>query len=69
MVKAIRSVIGCMLTIMLKHYRVATKGEPGETYNIGGHNEKQNIEVIEIICDILQELAQIQDLSQLDNIC
>lgn len=38
-------------------YRVATKGEPGETYNIGGHNEKQNIEVIEIICDILQELA------------
>lgn len=38
-------------------YRVATKGEPGETYNIGGHNEKKNIEVIEIICDILQELA------------
>ncbi len=38
-------------------YRVATKGEPGETYNIGGHNEKQNIEVIEIICDILQELV------------
>ena len=38
-------------------YIVATKGKPGETYNIGGHNEKQNIEVIEVICDILQELA------------
>ena len=38
-------------------YEVATKGKPGETYNIGGHNEKQNIEVIEIICDILQELV------------
>ena len=38
-------------------YEVATKGKPGETYNIGGHNEKQNIEVIETICDILQELV------------
>lgn len=38
-------------------YKVATKGKPGETYNIGGHNEKQNIEVIETICDILQELV------------
>jgi dTDP-glucose 4,6-dehydratase len=38
-------------------YKVATKGKPGETYNIGGHNEKQNIEVIEIICDILHELV------------
>ena len=37
-------------------YKVATKGKPGETYNIGGHNEKQNIEVVQIICDILQEL-------------
>ncbi|WP_127555572.1 dTDP-glucose 4,6-dehydratase [Saccharospirillum alexandrii] len=37
-------------------YRVVTKGKPGETYNIGGHNEKQNIEVVHTICDILQEL-------------
>lgn len=38
-------------------YRVVTEGKPGETYNIGGHNEKQNIEVVHTICDILQELA------------
>jgi len=34
---------------------VATKGAVGETYNIGGHNEKQNIEVVETICTILDE--------------
>ncbi|NNG81656.1 dTDP-glucose 4,6-dehydratase [Acinetobacter sp. ANC 5378] len=38
-------------------YRVATEGVVGETYNIGGHNEKQNIEVIKTICQILDELA------------
>ncbi|WP_372997172.1 dTDP-glucose 4,6-dehydratase [Marinobacter sp.] len=37
-------------------YKVVTQGTPGETYNIGGHNEKQNIEVVHAICDILQEL-------------
>lgn len=37
-------------------YRVVTEGKPGETYNIGGHNEKQNIEVVHTLCDILQEL-------------
>src|SRR6056300_649685 len=36
---------------------VATTGEIGETYNIGGHNEKQNIEVVKTICSILDELA------------
>lgn len=36
---------------------VATKGEVGETYNIGGHNEKMNIEVVHTICSILDELA------------
>lgn len=39
---------------------VATKGQVGETYNIGGHNEKQNIEVVRSICTILEELAPIQ---------
>jgi dTDP-glucose 4,6-dehydratase len=29
----------------------------GESYNIGGHNEKQNIEVVQTICDLLEELA------------
>ncbi|MCL7945116.1 dTDP-glucose 4,6-dehydratase [Marinobacter sp. ATCH36] len=37
-------------------YKVVTEGKPGETYNIGGHNEKQNIEVVLTLCDILQEL-------------
>ncbi|WP_370231009.1 dTDP-glucose 4,6-dehydratase [Marinobacter nauticus] len=37
-------------------YKVVTEGKPGETYNIGGHNEKQNIEVVHTICDILQVL-------------
>ena len=36
---------------------VVTKGVVGETYNIGGHNEKRNIEVVESICDLLDELV------------
>ena len=36
---------------------VATTGRIAETYNIGGHNEKQNIEVVLTICDLLEELA------------
>lgn len=38
-------------------YKVVTEGKIGETYNIGGHNEKQNIEVVQIICTLLEELA------------
>jgi dTDP-glucose 4,6-dehydratase len=37
-------------------YRVASQGQAGETYNIGGHNEKQNIEVVKTICALLDEL-------------
>jgi len=37
-------------------YTVITKGIVGETYNIGGYNEKKNIEVVETICDILDEI-------------
>ena len=36
---------------------VLEKGIPGEVYNIGGHNEKQNIEVVKTICAILDELV------------
>lgn len=36
---------------------VLDKGVPGEVYNIGGHNEKQNIEVVKTICAILDELV------------
>jgi dTDP-glucose 4,6-dehydratase len=38
-------------------YKVVTEGAIGETYNIGGHNEKQNIEVVLAICSLLEELA------------
>lgn len=38
-------------------YKVVTEGVIGETYNIGGHNEKQNIEVVHTLCDLLEELA------------
>ncbi|WP_413506101.1 dTDP-glucose 4,6-dehydratase [Photobacterium phosphoreum] len=38
-------------------YTVVTQGEIGETYNIGGHNEKANIEVVKTICSLLEELV------------
>ena len=37
--------------------KVVSGGEIGETYNIGGHNEKTNLEVVETICHLLEELA------------
>lgn len=37
-------------------YKVVTEGKVGETYNIGGHNEKQNIDVVNTICELLDEL-------------
>ena len=38
-------------------YLVATRGEPGETYNIGGHNERKNIDVVRTICAILDKVV------------
>ncbi|MCC1495740.1 dTDP-glucose 4,6-dehydratase [Alcanivorax sp. 1008] len=38
-------------------YKVVSEGKIGETYNIGGHNEKQNIEVVHILCELLEELC------------
>ncbi|MET6678384.1 dTDP-glucose 4,6-dehydratase [Citrobacter amalonaticus] len=38
-------------------YTVVTKGIPGETYNIGGHNEKKNLDVVHTICDLLDEIV------------
>ena len=40
---------------------VVTRGEIGETYNIGGHNEKRNLEVVETICALLDELKPAAD--------
>lgn len=39
-----------LLTVLLN-------GEPGETYNIGGHNEKKNIDVVNTICSTLDKLS------------
>ncbi|WP_085723039.1 dTDP-glucose 4,6-dehydratase [Pseudomonas sp. R37(2017)] len=36
---------------------VVTRGAVGETYNIGGHNEKTNLEVVQTICELLDELV------------
>lgn len=38
-------------------HQVVNRGAVGETYNIGGHNEKRNIDVVHLLCDLLQELA------------
>lgn len=40
--------------------KVATEGVVGETYNIGGHNEKRNIDVVHMLCALLEELASEQ---------
>jgi dTDP-glucose 4,6-dehydratase len=37
--------------------KVCTEGKVGETYNIGGHNEKKNIDVVKAICALLEERA------------
>ncbi len=39
---------------------VATQGEIAETYNIGGHNEKRNIQVVHTICELLEELVTVK---------
>ncbi len=36
---------------------VIQKGEPGETYNIGGNNEVKNIDLVGMLCDLMDELA------------
>ena len=36
---------------------LAQQGQPGETYNIGGNCEKTNLEIVETLCDLLEELA------------
>lgn len=38
-------------------YQVVSKGKVGETYNIGGHNEKRNIDVVHAICELLEEFV------------
>lgn len=38
-------------------YTVVTEGKAGETYNIGGHNEKKNLDVVHTICGLLDEIV------------
>lgn len=37
--------------------KVVTEGQVGETYNIGGHNEQKNLDVVHALCALLDELA------------
>jgi dTDP-glucose 4,6-dehydratase len=41
--------------------RVLEQGRPGEAYNIGGHNEKKNLEVVELLCDMLDKKVGLPD--------
>jgi len=36
---------------------VLTRGRAGETYNIGGHNEWANLPIVQLICDLIDEMA------------
>jgi dTDP-glucose 4,6-dehydratase len=38
-------------------WQVLTRGRNGETYNIGGHNEWANLRIVELICDLIDQLA------------
>ena len=42
-------------------WQILRQGSAGETYNVGGECEKQNIEVVSAICDVLEELAPAKD--------
>ena len=43
---------------------VLAQGTPGETYNIGGSNEKPNIEIVHRICDLLDEVSPAKGVSR-----
>ena len=47
---------------------VNEKGVPGETYNVGGHNERTNLEVVKTICSIMDELRPRPDGSQYETL-
>ncbi len=42
-------------------WKIVTEGQDGEVYNVGGHNEKTNIEVVETICSILDDVQPRSD--------
>jgi dTDP-glucose 4,6-dehydratase len=42
-------------------YTVVANGKPGNSYNIGGYNERKNIDIVELLCDLLDELKPRED--------
>lgn len=48
---------------------VMEKGEPGNVYNIGGLNEKTNIDIVHHLCDILDELYPVQSSVTISRYC
>jgi len=46
-------------------YQVVTQGRIGETYNIGGHNEKTNLEVVQALCALLDEFCPLKEAQKL----
>lgn len=51
-------------------YTVITQGAVGETYNVGGHNEMTNIQVVQTLCELLDKLKPKDDgLSYVEQIC
>jgi len=42
-------------------YTVISEGQIGETYNIGGYNERKNIDIVELLCELLDELKPRED--------
>jgi dTDP-glucose 4,6-dehydratase len=45
---------------------VLSSGRPGETYNIGGWNEKPNIQIVQMVCDLVDELSPLPGTSRRD---
>ena len=43
---------------------VFKKGKSGEVYNIGGHNEKENIEIVKLIINYLQEKTKDKEINE-----
>ena len=44
------------------------KGVPGETYNVGGHNERTNLDVVKTVCAILDELRPLSRTSHMSRL-
>ena len=42
-------------------WKIVTEGDDGQVYNVGGHNEKMNIEVVKTICSILDDIRPRSD--------